>query len=94
MSKNAKFAICMFVCVVLGIILGTFTNESNITGTCFVMLGMLLFDSLEDWYSMVIILADEDLESIKNGEMVRATINGETIGIATQKWVDEMDKED
>ena len=43
---------------------------------------------------MVIILADEDLESIKNGEMVRATINGETIGIATQKWVDEMDKED
>ena len=48
MSKNAKFAICMFVCVVLGIILGTFTNESNITGTCFVMLGMLLFDSLED----------------------------------------------
>lgn len=43
---------------------------------------------------MVIILADEDLEAIKNGELVRVTINGETIGIATQKWVDNCDKED
>lgn len=43
---------------------------------------------------MVVILTDEDLENIKNGEMVRATINGETIGIATQKWVDNCDKED
>ena len=43
---------------------------------------------------MVIILNDENIEALKNGELVMATINSETIGIATQKWVDNCDKED
>ena len=43
---------------------------------------------------MVIILNDENIEALKNGELVMATINGETIGIATQKWIDNCDKED
>lgn len=33
---------------------------------------------------MVIILNDENIEALKNGEL----------GIATQKWVDNCDKED
>ena len=48
---------------------------------------------------MVVILTDEDLEAIKNGEMieVKSVIGipaGGTFGIATQKWIDDTYKED
>lgn len=48
---------------------------------------------------MVVILTDEDLEAIKNGEMIEAKSvmdipAGETFGIATQKWIEDINKED
>lgn len=48
---------------------------------------------------MVVILTDEDLEAIKNGEMVEVKSvmdipAGGTFGIATQKLVDDINKED
>ena len=48
---------------------------------------------------MVVILTDEDLEAIKNGEMieVKSVMDipaGVAFGIATQKWVEDTYKED
>ena len=48
---------------------------------------------------MVVILNDEDLEAIKKGHMIKVKTvvdvpAGGTFGIATQKWVDDIDKED
>ena len=48
MSKNSKFIICIIAAVILGIILGNLTCYDNMTCTCFVMLSMLLSNSLED----------------------------------------------
>ena len=48
---------------------------------------------------MVVILTDEDLDAIKNGEMieVKSVMDipaGGTFGIATQKLVDDINKEE
>ena len=48
---------------------------------------------------MIVILTDEDLDTIKNGEMIEVKTSvdvtaGETFGIATQKLVDDINKED
>ena len=47
---------------------------------------------------MIVILTDEDLEAIKNGEMIKVKSvmdipAGGTFGIATQKWVDDTDND-
>ena len=48
---------------------------------------------------MVVILTDEDLDAIKNGEMieVKSVMDipaGGTFGIATQKWIEDINKEE
>ena len=48
---------------------------------------------------MVVIINDESLEDLRNGKLVKAETPipiqaGETFGIATQKWVDKMNKEE
>ena len=48
---------------------------------------------------MVVILNEEALEDLKDGKMIKVETYipisaGETFGIATQKWVDEMDKKE
>ena len=48
---------------------------------------------------MVVILTDEDLEAIKNGEVVKVKMSvdapaGGTFGIATNRWIDYTYKED
>lgn len=45
----------------------------------------------EQVYSMsVIILDDEDMEALQNGEMIHLQVNGEqTVGLATEKWAVE-----
>ena len=38
----------------------------------------------------VIILDDEDMEALQNGEMIQLQVNGEqTVGLATEKWAGE-----
>ena len=38
----------------------------------------------------VIILDDEDMEALQNGEMIQLQVNGEqTVGLATEKWAEE-----
>ena len=48
---------------------------------------------------MIVILTDEDLDAIKNGEMieVKSVMDipaGGTFGIATNRWIDYTYKED
>lgn len=48
---------------------------------------------------MVIVLDDDAIDDIKNGGLIKITMNmavqeGETIGIAGQKWIESMDKEE
>lgn len=38
----------------------------------------------------VIILDDEDMEALQNGEMIQLQVNGEqTVGLTTEKWAEE-----
>ena len=48
---------------------------------------------------MVIVLDDDAIDDIKNGGLIKITMNmavqeGETIGIASQKWIESLDKEE
>lgn len=48
MNKLVRYAIIMLIASVLGAILSVLTNENGISCACFIMLGMLLFNNLED----------------------------------------------
>lgn len=39
---------------------------------------------------IIVVLTDEQIEALKNGEKIRTSLNGETFEIASQKWVDDM----
>lgn len=48
---------------------------------------------------MIIVLSDELVDALNNGQLIRATSNidikaGETFGIATQEFIDKCDKEE
>lgn len=48
---------------------------------------------------MIIVLSDELVDALKNGQLIKATSNidikaGETFGIAPQEFIDKCDKEE